>query len=98
MLQSALTQQQSPPLTRVHTRNVDREDQFDSGLWNLVIRCTELKVMTIALACLSISYLNNEVTCCLLYLLEHDLDEKNPVDYGPANTEDDEARVFHHQG
>ena len=53
-LQSALTQQQSPPLTRVHTRNVDREDQFDSGLWNLVIRCTELKVMTIALACLSI--------------------------------------------
>ena len=44
------------------------------------------------------SYLNNEVTCCLLYLLEHDLDEKNPVDYGPANIEDDEARVFHHQG
>jgi len=43
------------------------------------------------------SYLNNEVTCCLLYLLEHDLDEKNPVDYGPANIEDDEARVFHRQ-
>ena len=28
-----LTQQQSPPLTRAHTRNVDRDDQFDSGLW-----------------------------------------------------------------
>ena len=32
-LQSALTQQQSPSLTRVRTRNMDREDQFDSGLW-----------------------------------------------------------------
>ncbi|RLN09345.1 hypothetical protein C2845_PM11G15710 [Panicum miliaceum] len=32
-LQSALTQQQSPPLTRARTRNVDREGQFDSGLW-----------------------------------------------------------------
>ena len=29
-LQSALTQQQSPSLTRVRTRNMDREDQFDS--------------------------------------------------------------------
>ena len=32
-LQYALTQQQSQPLTRARTRNVDRDDQFDSGLW-----------------------------------------------------------------
>jgi hypothetical protein len=32
-LQSALTQQQYPPLTRARTRIVDREDQFHSGLW-----------------------------------------------------------------
>ena len=34
-LQSVLTQQQSGRLTRAHTRNIDREDQFDSGLWEL---------------------------------------------------------------
>ena len=34
-LQSALTQQQSGRLTRARTRNIDREDQFDSGLWEL---------------------------------------------------------------
>ena len=34
-LQSVLMQQQSGRLTRAHTRNIDREDQFDSGLWEL---------------------------------------------------------------
>ena len=34
-VQSVLTQQQSGRLTRAHTRNIDREDQFDSGLWEL---------------------------------------------------------------
>ena len=34
-LQYVLTQQQSGRLTRAHTRNIDREDQFDSGLWEL---------------------------------------------------------------
>ncbi|RLN28890.1 structural maintenance of chromosomes protein 3 [Panicum miliaceum] len=28
---------------------------------------------------------------------ENDLDELNPEDYGPADIEDDEARVFHHE-
>jgi len=34
-LQSVLMQQQSGRLTRARTRNIDREDQFDSGLWEL---------------------------------------------------------------
>jgi len=33
-----------------------------------------------------------------LYLIENDLDQMNPEDCGPADIEDDEARVFHHQG
>jgi hypothetical protein len=32
-LQSALMQQPSGRLTRARTRNIYREDQFDSGLW-----------------------------------------------------------------
>ncbi|XP_025794474.1 uncharacterized protein LOC112875012 isoform X2 [Panicum hallii] len=32
-LQSALTQQQSGRVTRACTRNIDRDDQFDSDLW-----------------------------------------------------------------
>ena len=36
--------------------------------------------------------------CCLYYLIENDFDQLNPEDYGPADIEDDEARVFHHQG
>lgn len=31
-IQFVLTQQQSDRLTRAHTRNIDRENQFDSGL------------------------------------------------------------------
>ena len=31
-LQYVLTQQQSGRLSRARTRNIDREDQFDSGL------------------------------------------------------------------
>ena len=53
-LQSALTQQQSPSLTRVRTRNVDREDQFDSGLWEPDDLMHGVESMIIALACLSI--------------------------------------------
>ena len=53
-LQSALTQQQSPSLTRVRTRNVDREDQFDSGLWEPDDPMHGVESMIIALACLSI--------------------------------------------
>ena len=41
---------------------------------------------------------NDEVICCLYYLIENDFDQLNPEDYGPADIEDDEARVFHHQG
>jgi hypothetical protein len=33
ILQFALTQEQSGRLTRARTRNIDREDQFDLGLW-----------------------------------------------------------------
>ena len=33
-----------------------------------------------------------------LYLIENDLDQLNPEDYGPADIEDDEAHIFHHQG
>ena len=51
-LQSALTQQQSPSLTRVRTRNVDREDQFDSGLWEPDDSMHGVEGMIIALACL----------------------------------------------
>ena len=34
-LQSVLMQQRSGRLTRALTRNIDQEDQFDSGLWEL---------------------------------------------------------------
>ena len=33
---------------------------------------------------------------CLYYLIENDFDQLNPEDYGPADIEDDEARIFHH--
>ena len=42
--------------------------------------------------------MNNEVICCLYYLIKNDLDQPNPEDYGPADREDDEAHIFHHQG
>jgi len=32
-IQFVLTQQQSDRLTRARIRNIDRENQFDSGLW-----------------------------------------------------------------
>ncbi|KAG2565434.1 hypothetical protein PVAP13_7NG041100 [Panicum virgatum] len=70
-LQSVLTQQKSPPLTRARTRNVDGDDQFDSGLW--------------------------EPDDPMHGVEENDFDQLNPEDYGPADIEDDEARVFHHQ-
>ena len=42
--------------------------------------------------------INEQWTNLLLYLIENDLDQLNPEDYGPVDIEDDEARVFHHQG
>ena len=53
-LQSALMQQKSPSLTRVRTRNMDREDQFDSGLWEPDDPMHGVEGMIIALACLTI--------------------------------------------
>jgi hypothetical protein len=32
-----------------------------------------------------------------IYVTENDLDQLNPMDYGPADIEDDDARVFHYQ-
>jgi len=70
-LESVLTQQQSGRVTRMNTRNADREDQFDSGLW--------------------------EPDDPMHGVEENDLDQLNLEDYRPADIEDDEARVFHHQ-
>jgi hypothetical protein len=41
--------------------------------------------------------MKNEVVC-YLHLIKNDLDQMNLADYEPADIEDDEAHVFHHQG
>ena len=53
-LPSALTQQQFGRLTRARTRNIDREDQFDSGLWEPDDPMHGVEGMIIASACLYI--------------------------------------------
>jgi hypothetical protein len=53
-LQSALTQQQSGRVTRACTRNIDRDDQFDSDLWEPYDPMHGVEGIIIALAWVSI--------------------------------------------